>query len=240
MRSLKIVLLAVSMFSVVSLQAQTVDEIINKYFEALGGKDKVASMKSIHTEYDVEVSGIAASGASWIVSGKAFRNEMNFNGQQMVQCYTDTSGWSVNPFMGEMTPTPMTADQVKAGLGQLDLAGPLYNYAAKGNTVELLGKEAVDGKPAFKLKIKTQAGPEITSWIDATTYYLVKNYIKATVNGSDIETTMLTSNFKKTENGFVVPYTMQVTLSGLTVDMTNKKVEINKDVDMAMFAMPKQ
>jgi hypothetical protein len=240
MRSLKIVLLAASILSVVSLQAQTVDEVINKYFEALGGKDKVASMKTIHTEYDVAVSGIAASGASWIVNGKAFRNEMSFNGQQMIQCYTDTSGWSVNPFMGEMTPTVMTADQVKAGLGQLDLAGPLFNYAAKGNTVELLGKEALDGKTAFKLKIKTQAGPEITSWIDATTYYLVKNYIKATINGSDIETTMLTSNFKKTDNGYVVPFNMQVTISGLTVDMTNKKIEINKEVDMTMFAMPKQ
>lgn len=240
MRSLKIVLLAAGLLAVVSLQAQTADEVINKYFDALGGKDKVASMKTIHTEYDVEVSGIAASGASWIVNGKAFRNEMNFNGQQMIQCYTDTSGWSVNPFMGEMTPTAMSAEQVKAGLGQLDLAGPFFNYKAKGNTVELLGKDTVDGKAAFKLKIKTQAGPEITSWIDAATYYLVKNYIKATVNGSDIETTMLTSNFKKTDNGFVVPFNMQVTITGLTVDMTNKKVEINKDVDMAMFAMPKQ
>jgi hypothetical protein len=240
MRSFKIVLLAASMLSVVSLQAQTIDEVINKYFEALGGKDKVASMKTMHTEFDVEVSGIAASGACWIVNGKAFRNETSFNGQQMIQCYTDTSGWSVNPFMGEMTPTIMTAEQVKAGQGQLDLAGPLFNYAAKGNTVELLGKEPLDGKTAFKLKIKTQAGAEITSWIDATTYYLVKNYIKATVNGSDIQTTMLTSNFKKTDNGYVVPYTMQITVSGLTVDMTNKKVEINKEVDRTIFAMPKQ
>jgi len=240
MRSLKIVLLAVGMLTVASLQAQTVDEIINKYFDALGGKEKVASMKTIHTEYDVAVSGIEASGASWIVNGKAFRNEMNFNGQQMIQCYTDTSGWSINPFMGEMTPTVMTADQVKAGLGQLDLAGPFYNYAAKGYTVELLGKEDLNGKPAFKLKVKTKEGPEITSWIDATTYFLVKNYIKAHVNGSDLETTMLSSDFKKTENGYVVPFIMQINVQGLTVDMTNKKVEINKDVDMSIFAMPKQ
>jgi hypothetical protein len=240
MRSLKIVLLAASILSVVSLQAQTVDEVINKYFEAQGGRDKVASMKSMHIEYDVEVSGIAASGASWIVQGKGFRNEMNFNGQQMIQCYTDTSGWSVNPFMGEMTPTAMAPEMVKAGQGQLDLAGPLFNYKAKGNAVELLGKDTIDGKTAFKINIKTQAGPEITSWIDCATYYLVKNFIKATVNGSTTETTMFTSDFKKTENGFVVPYTMRAIIAGLTVDMTNKKVEVNKDIDMTIFAMPKQ
>ena len=39
MRSFRIALLAVSMLSVASLKAQTVDEIINKYFQALGGKD---------------------------------------------------------------------------------------------------------------------------------------------------------------------------------------------------------
>jgi len=238
MRSL-IALLAACILSV-PMQAQTVDEIINKYFEALGGKDKVASMKTMYTEYDVDMNGAASSGTSWIVSGKAFKNEMDLMGQKMVQCYTDTGGWMINPFMGSSTPTVMTADQVKAGLGQMDLTGPFYNYAAKGNTIALVGKETVDGKSAYKLKITTKAGPEITSWIDATTWYLVKNNIKASVNGMEIETAMNISNYKKTENGYVVPFNIEINVSGLTVNMANKKVEVNKDIDMKIFEMPKQ
>ncbi|OQP51044.1 hypothetical protein A4H97_04305 [Niastella yeongjuensis] len=233
-------MLAVGMLSVVSLKAQTVDEIINKYFEALGGKDKVASMNTMYVEYDVDMNGAAADGTSWIVNQKAFKNEMNLMGQQLVQCYTDTSGWMINPFGGSTTPTAMTPDQAKAGLAQMDLTGPFYNYAAKGNTVTLLGKETLNGKDAYKLKVKTKAGPEITAWIDATTWYQVKNTIKANVNGMEIETGMLISNYKKTENGYTVPFNVEITVSGLTVSMTNKKVEINKPVDMKIFEMPKQ
>jgi outer membrane lipoprotein-sorting protein len=229
------------MFSVASSQAQTADEIINKYFEALGGKDKVASMKTLHTEYDVDMNGAAASGANWVVNGKGFKNEMNLMGQQMIQCYTDTSGWMINPFGGSTAPTPMPAEMVKAGQGQLDIAGPFFNYAAKGSTIELLGKETVDGKSAFKFKIKSRTGPEITSWIDATTYYLLKNYIKTPVNGMEMETTMSFSNYKKTDNGYMIPWKVELTVSpAITVNMTITKAEVNKEIDSKVFEMPKQ
>ena len=240
MRSFRVALLAVGMLSVASLQAQTADEVINKYFTALGGKDKVASMKTLYTEYDVDMNGAASTGTSWIVNGKAFKNEMDLMGQKMVQCFTDTSGWMINPFGGSATPTVMTADQAKAGVGQMDLTGPFYNYAAKGNTVELLGKETLNGNAAYKFKIKTKAGQEITSWIDGTTWYMVKNVIKATVNGMEVETAMSISNYKKTENGFVVPFNVEINVSGFTVSMVNKKVEVNKEIDSKIFEMPKQ
>jgi hypothetical protein len=238
MRSL-IALLAACILSV-SLKAQTVDEIINKYFEAMGGKDKIASMKTMHMEYDVDMNGAAASGASWMVNGKAFKNEMDLMGQKLVQCFTDTSGWMINPFMGQTTPTVMTPDQVKAGQGQMDMKGPFFDYAARGNTVELLGKESADGKTYFKLRVKTKTGVEFTSWIDAATWYLTKNVVKTTVNGTEFETTMVTSNYTKTDNGYLVPLNMEITMSGVTINMTNKKVEVNKEIDMKIFEMPKQ
>src|SRR5689334_8472883 len=128
MRSFRIALLAASMLSVVSLQAQTVDEIINKYFEALGGKEKVASINTVYMEFDADMNGSASSGISWVVNNKAMKTEMDFMGQHAIQCYTDTSGWSIMPFNGQTAPVIMTADQVKAGKGPMDLAGPFFNY----------------------------------------------------------------------------------------------------------------
>jgi len=239
MRSLKIVWLAVSMLSVTGLQAQTVDEIINKYFEALGGKDKVAALKTMHAEYDGDMNSAAMSGTVWIVNEKAMKNDMEFMGQHIIQCFTDTSGWLMMP--GQTTPTAMTAEQVKGGKGPMDLAGLFYNYEAKGSKIELLGKETVDGKAAFKLKIKTKDGQEVTSWIDTTTWYLLKNQSIGTFQGTEVITTMSTSNYKRTENGFVLPFTAEFTMStGLSFSFNYKNVEINKDIDMAIFAMPKQ
>ncbi|MBO9200419.1 MULTISPECIES: LolA-like protein [Niastella] len=242
MRSFKIALLAAGMLAVASVKAQTVDEIVNKHLDAMGGKEKLGSLKSVYTEYNLNMNGHDASGATWVVNGKACRNEINFGGQKIVQCFAPNSAWAINPFMGQTTPTAMSADEVKAGQSQFDLTGPFYNYAAKGNTIELLGKETVDGKEAFKLSVKIkEGGREYTSWIDATTGYLVKEVIKSSINGMDVETTMKPSDYKKTENGYVMPLNMEFNIStGLHMVITNTKVEVNKEIEASLFEMPKQ
>jgi outer membrane lipoprotein-sorting protein len=241
MRSLRVVLMAASVLSVFSLRAQTADEIINKHIEALGGKEKLAAIKSIYTEYDLEVMGQQVAGTTWLVNGKAYKNEVSFGGQKIVQCFTDQGGWGINPMMGQTSAEALPEDQVKAGKAQLDAGGPLFNYAAKGNTVELVGKEAVGEKQAFKLKLKTKDSVESLFWIDPATYYVLKSSVKTNFQGSEMETTIAFSNYKKTDYGFVMPTTTEINMSqGLTMNITSKKTEINKDVDMKLFEMPKQ
>ena len=241
MRSLRVVLMAASVLSVVSLRAQTADEIINKHIEALGGKDKLASIKTVYTEYDMEVMGQTMPGTTWLVNGKAYKNEVEFGGQKIVQCFTDKGAWGINPMMGQTTPTAMPAEQAKVGMGQLDPGGPLFNYTSKGNTVELVGKDPLDGKDAFKLKLKSKDGVESFFWIDPTSYYLLKSSVKTNANGMDVETSLVFSNYKKTDYGFVAPTNTEISMGqGFTLNLTNKKLEINKEVDMNLFEMPKQ
>ena len=241
MRSLRVVLMAASVLSVFSLRAQTADEIINKNIEALGGKEKLAGIKTLYTEYDLDVMGQQMPGNTWLVNGKAFKNEVSFAGQKIVQCYTDQGSWAVNPMMGQSGAVAMSEDEAKAGKMNLDAGGPLFNYATKGNTIELVGKEALGDKQAFKLKLKTKDSIETFFWIDPTTYYVLKSVVKANYQGSEVETTIAFSNYKKTDYGFVMPTTTEINLpQGLTMSMTTKKTEINKDVDMKLFEMPKQ
>jgi outer membrane lipoprotein-sorting protein len=240
MRSLRVVLMAASMLSVVSLHAQTADEIVNKHIEALGGKDKLSSIKTVYTEYDMEVMGQTLTGTTWLVNGKAFKNEVDLAGQKMIQCFTDQGGWGINPMMGQTAPEVMPADQLKSGKAQLDAGGPLFNYATKGNTIELSGKEALNGKDAFKLKLKTKDSVESFIWIDAATWYIVKSNVKTKMGTEDVETTIAFSNYKKTDFGYVLPTTTEVTMpQGVVLNITSKKTEINKEMDMKLFEMPK-
>jgi outer membrane lipoprotein-sorting protein len=134
----------------------------------------------------------------------------------------------------------MPADQLKSGKAQLDAGGPLFNYTAKGNTVELAGKEAVNGKDAFKLKLKTKDSVESFIWIDGATWYIVKSNVKTKMGNDDVETTIAFSNYKKTDFGYVLPTTTEVTMpQGVVLNITSKKTEINKEMDMKLFEMPK-
>jgi hypothetical protein len=69
----------------------------------------------------------------------------------------------------------MPADALPRMQSELDIFGPLVNYAEKGNSVELLGKDSANGKSCFKLKLLNSQGRETTYWIDDASYLLVQS-----------------------------------------------------------------
>jgi hypothetical protein len=127
---------------------------------------------------------------------------------------------------------------VKASRTQMDVGGPLYDYAAKGNKVELVGKDTSGGGIAYKLKV-TAGTVVITYYIDAATYHINKAVSKFSAGGQDIESTASFSDYKKTDFGYTMAFTQKVELPQITLNITNKKVEVNKTIDPAIFEMPK-
>ena len=60
-------------------KAQTADEIIAKYCDAMGGKDKLLSIKSVYMEgVAVMANGMEIDTKSWKVKDKLFRQEIAF------------------------------------------------------------------------------------------------------------------------------------------------------------------
>jgi outer membrane lipoprotein-sorting protein len=146
----------------------------------------------------------------------------------------------LNPMMGQTAPEALPAEQAKAGQSQLQIGGPLFDYAAKGNKVELVGKEDVNGVSAYKIKVTTKDSIESTYDIDPNTYYILKAVNTSKTPGQEGETSVTFSNYQKTDFGYVFPMAQQITLpQGITLSITHKKIEINKDIDMKVFDMPK-
>jgi hypothetical protein len=220
----------------VSLSAQTADEIVNKYVAAVGGKDAISQVKSVHTESSVSAMGSENPSSTTIVDGVGFKSETEFNGARIVQCYTDKGGWTINPMTGDTNATPMPDDLYKAGKAQIYVGGALYDYAAKGSKIELLGKDG----GAFKIKLTTKEGVESTYLIDSTTYFVTSVLSKSKMQDQDVSVTTLLSDYRKTEVGYMIPYAMDVDFGGqFQLTIAVKKVELNKTIDPAVFAMPK-
>ena len=228
-------MLVAATLGIVTTQAQSVDEIVGKHIQALGGKTVLNAIKSVYVESTVEIMGNEAPSTTYILNGKGYKNELDFNGTKIIQCVTDKGGWAINPMAGSTTAQAIPADQLKNYQLQLSVGGPLMDYASKGYKAELIGKDSA----AYKIRLTTTDGINIVYFVDQKTYLIDKAVNKLSMGGQDIETTAVFSDYKKTDAGYVVAYSQQVILPQVTLNITNKKVEVNKDVDPAIFEMPK-
>jgi hypothetical protein len=233
MKPIKKIFLAVLLLACVNLvKAQTVDEVIDNYLAAVGGKDKLMALNSVKMEGTLTTQGFDVGITVTVLNGKGSRTDISIPGMsEGFRIVTPTKGWNYLPFQGQTSPEEAPEDQVKAQQSQLDLQTPLFNYAAKGHNVELQGMEKVDGADCYKLKVTYNNGKMATLYIDATTYYRVKSVTTININGEDTEVETTYTDFKKTPEGYVFPFS-QTNQSG-TINFTS--IEINKPVDENIF-----
>ena len=202
-------------------QAQTVDEVINKHVAALGGKEKLSKIQNVVMEGSLNVQGTEISLNLTQVNNKLNRQDINAMGMHGFDMMTATEGWQYMPFQGMQKPEPKTADEVKESQSDLDIAGPLVDYAAKGHKMELVGKEDVDGTECYKIKASLAGGKQLTLFIDPASSMIIRTKEKRKMNGQEMDLQTDFSDYKDVE-GVKMPYS--ITQQFGTVLITSIKV----------------
>lgn len=149
------------------LSAQTADEIINWHFEATGGYDAWNNLNSILIEGEVSID-VSETVPIKIEHKRPYFKRVSYlvNGnEQLSEGYDGKNAFTFNELDGkfralkEYTPDAFETD--------------ILNYEKKGFKAEFLGKETVNGKDAFKIKL-TKNTTEDLYWFDAENYQLLK------------------------------------------------------------------
>lgn len=180
-------------------QAQTVDEVISKHVNALGGKANLDKIENISMEGSLSYQGTEVAMTFTKVDKKLNRQDIDANGMHGFSMLTDKDGWNYMPFFGMTAPEAMPAEEVKTNQADLDIAGPLVNYAAKGHKTELAGKESVNGTDAIKIKITLAGGKIMYVFLDPSTYLITRIIEKRNVNGQETDVQTDYADYKVVE-----------------------------------------
>jgi len=220
--------------------AQTVDEIIAKNVQARGGMDKIKSVQTIRSTATMTMGpGMEAPGLMIQKRPDMARLEFTVQGLTAIQAYDGKDAWQIMPFTGKKDPETMSADDKKDLEENGDIDGPLVDYKSKGNKVELLGKEKLEGTDAYKLRVALKNGDVITMYLDADSFLEIKEELKRNVRGSEQEVEAVMGDYKEV-NGLMFPFATENGIKGSQQKqkITISKIELNTPVDDAIFKMP--
>jgi hypothetical protein len=132
--------------------------------------DKLKAVQSIRMSGKMTMGqGMEAPMVIEMKRPKAMRMEFTVQGITGIQAYDGKTGWAVMPFGGKKDAEPMNAEDLQEAEENADIDGPLVDYKSKGYTVELIGKEKVEGSDAWKLKVNMKNGSVRYIYLDADT-----------------------------------------------------------------------
>lgn len=236
--SLRSLAVAVVLLAAAGARAETADDVVGKYLAARGGLDKIKAIQSVEMTIKANQQGIEFPGKMEMKRPQKMRLEMTIQGKTMVQAYDGKTAWTIMPFLGSPDPQVMSADDAKDVVEQADMDGPLVDYKAKGHTVELIGKEDVDGSPAWKLKVTLKNGDVSYVYIDTETGLNVKETSKRKQQGSEVEIDSYLTNYKPIE-GVLFPFAVENKVQGRSLgQFTIDSVKANVPLDDKLFEMP--
>ena len=225
------------------VHALTVDELVAKNAEARGGLDKIEAIKALRMQGQIRVSGDFGSlDLGFIQVRKApnsLRNEVSVQGLTQVQVWDGHQGWRIDPFQGRKDAERMTDDDARSLADDANIAGPLINYKAQGNTIEYQGTEDVDGTEAHKLKVTLKNGDVQTVFLDPDHYIEIRTISQRKVRGTEVEDTSDFGDYELVD-GVYFPFSITTYTKGQggQQQLTIEKAEVNVAVDDALFAFP--
>ena len=220
-----------ALFSLATSYGQTADEIIANHIKAIGGADAWSKVSSIYMEGNMQVQGADIKVTRSVIHEKGSKQEIIVGGMTGFNIVTPGAGWNFMPFNGQMKPEPMTEEDLKEAQSELDAQDELINYKEKGSTVELVGKDDVEGTECHKLKLTFKSGKSEYLFIDPSSWLTIRQISKQKANGQEIETTNNFSNYQKTPEGILVPMSITLPFGELVIT----KVEVNKKIDEGIF-----
>lgn len=189
----------------------TAEKVIDKYLEAIGGKDKAQEIKTAQIKQTADLQGQQlVISTLHDLSAMKFQQEVSMMGQVM-QKITMENGKATMEGQGQsMTMTDEQYEEAKMGM----FIFPELHYEEMGYSLTLGGIQEIDGVQVYKMTVANPTGSEVVN------YYRVDNGLKVRSESATVGTV----TFKKYEpvEGIQYPMEMGLQMPGMPMTLVSK------------------
>lgn len=240
MRRLQALLIGLLLAAPVLAADPTADEIIANYVAKIGGMEKLQAVKTL--KKTGKFTGGGGFEARVVQDNKRenmIRQEFTLQGMTGITAYDGKDGWKIEPFQGKKDVEPLGEDELKQVVEDSDFDGPLVHYKEKGNQVELVGKEPVEGTDAWKLKVTLANGDVQHYYMDTDDFVPIKVEYKRVVRGAERESETSIGDYKEVA-GVYFPHSFETGQKGSPnrSKVVYDRIEANVPLDDSLFHKP--
>jgi len=222
--------------------AQTADELIARNLAARGGAEKLRAIRTMVMTGTINFGDQSSPLNVKVRRPNQIREDFTVQGTDMARAYDGAAGWE----MQKSADGPNVRTLSDGELGNIReeaenaIEGPLLDYGKKGSKAEYLGKDTVEGKPVFKLKITTTLGTGITQFLDAKSYLEIHEEIERSLDGKMVVIVEDVGDYREV-NGvkFAHLFVSGTRENPKGTRLQIEKMELNVPVDASEFASPK-
>lgn len=212
---------------VVLPEGVNVKSVINKYFDAIGGKTKIDKIQSLIIKYEGTAMGSTILSEEKRIDGKIAQNVF-MNGAPMMSIVATKE----DAFMkrgGAKNPLPGTMGKDLSKIAGLFVE----DYILNEPTAKITGTEKIEDKEAYKIEIPGETVTYVMFY-DVETGLKVKEVQTINMNGQSQVQSAILKDYKEYE-GIKFPETKVGSQMGQTVISKLKQVTINSGVSASDF-----
>ncbi len=206
----------------------TVEQVINKYIEVIGGKENLLKVKdrvikltgsTQGMNINVTISQKYPNKLMQLIDAGVFQQKTIFDGEK-----------GKVEVMGQSQ--ELNSEQVES-LKEQALDAPL-DYAKYGLKPELAGIESINGKDAYKVVLTSSSGKKTTQYYDVESGLLIRTISNVTTPQGSFMQTMDLSDYKEVQ-GLKYPFKFVQSFGPQSIELNVSSVEVNTNLPDSLF-----
>jgi hypothetical protein len=209
----------------------TVNDVLNKYLQSIGGKDKIEKLSDIVITSSGDVQGQRIVRTQKIKGPDKSYMEIAVPDQNITAIRILINGDSVK--LNQMGQSPTLDADARKEIKEDARLFPELDFNKDGYKSELTSIKNINGKDAYEVKVTSPSGGASTYYYDVNTGYK----IKASMTGPRGGTSTVDYSDYRDVNGFKFPYHVIMDQGELVLDMKVDSVKLNTGLTDADFKL---